>query len=87
MANTGAHSVSLGDPIYAIEVTYGDGHTAVKTYPSRGGLGSGLAATRSDIKHFAGHLARATSSPGGAGWIPVSCRTLICQPDWKDYTP
>lgn len=77
MANRGAFTANLGDPIYAIEATF-NGETTIKTYPSVAGLKHGIKATDYDVKAWNRY-----QGPGYA-----SMRTLICKnPQWEDFTP
>ena len=77
MANTGSFTANPGDPIYAIESTFGP-NTSIKIYPSVSGLKSGIRATEYDVKSWNRH-----SGPGYA-----SMRVLICKdPKWEEFTP
>lgn len=83
MANRGSGTHTLGDPIYAIEVKYGNGDTMVKTFPSLSGLKSGLKAVDSDIAHWAKWKGTITAQ----GWVPVSREVYITKPRWHLFDP
>lgn len=70
MANRGSFAYKLGDPIYGIELTYPDGNTSFKTFPSQAGLSHGIAAAKQDMHRTYGGV--------------QSYRTFVCTPTWEE---
>lgn len=79
MANRGSHTYKHNDPIYGIEVTHADGHTAFKTFPSLAGLKAGLKAVDADIVHWARWASQ--------GWVPMRREVFITKPRWHYFDP
>lgn len=74
MANRGSFTHTRGDPIYAIEITYHDGDTSLKTYASVAGLKRGITEIDRDIKRWPGHG-------------PKSRQVFITKPRWHLFDP